>query len=202
MLEPFISTYSGVLAAGVDEVGRGPLAGDVVTAAVILDPKQVIAGLDDSKKLTDKKREKLFDLICEKALCWSIARASVEEIDQLNILQASLLAMKRAVETLCVQPEHVWVDGNKIPQWSYPSEAVVKGDSRVTAISAASILAKVTRDREMLAFDEQYPGYGFAKHKGYPTAMHREALKQLGVSPIHRTSYAPVREAIDLHKAK
>ena len=202
MLEPFISTYSGVLAAGVDEVGRGPLAGDVVTAAVILDPKQVIAGLDDSKKLTDKKREKLFDLICEKALCWSIARASVEEIDQLNILQASLLAMKRAVETLCVQPEHVWVDGNKIPQWSYPSEAVVKGDSRVTAISAASILAKVTRDREMLAFDEQYPGYGFAKHKGYPTAMHREALKQLGVSPIHRTSYAPVREAIERHKAK
>ena len=202
MLEPFISTYSGVLAAGVDEVGRGPLAGDVVTAAVILDPKQVIAGLDDSKKLTDKKREKLFDLICEKALCWSIARASVEEIDQLNILQASLLAMKRAVETLSVQPEHVWVDGNKIPQWSYPSEAVVKGDSRVTAISAASILAKVTRDREMLAFDEQYPGYGFAKHKGYPTAMHREALKQLGVSPIHRTSYAPVREAIERHKAK
>jgi len=202
MLEPFISTYSGFLAAGVDEVGRGPLAGDVVTAAVILDPKQEIAGLDDSKKLTDKKREKLFDLICEKALCWSIARASVEEIDQLNILQASLLAMKRAVETLCVQPEHVWVDGNKIPHWSYPSEAVVKGDSRVTAISAASILAKVTRDREMLAFDEQYPGYGFAKHKGYPTAMHREALKNLGVSPIHRTSYAPVREAIDLHKAK
>ena len=202
MLEPFISTYSGVLAAGVDEVGRGPLAGDVVTAAVILDPKQVIAGLNDSKKLTDKKREKLFDLICEKALCWSIARASVEEIDQLNILQASLLAMKRAVETLSVQPEHVWVDGNKIPQWSYPSEAVVKGDSRVTAISAASILAKVTRDREMLAFDEQYPGYGFAKHKGYPTAMHREALKQLGVSPIHRTSYAPVREAIERHKAK
>ena len=202
MLEPFISTYSGVLAAGVDEVGRGPLAGDVVTAAVILDPKQEIAGLDDSKKLTDKKREKLFDQICEKALCWSIARCSVEEIDQLNILQASLLAMKRAVETLSVQPEHVWVDGNKIPQWSYPSEAVVKGDSRVMAISAASILAKVTRDREMLAFDEQYPGYGFAKHKGYPTAMHREALKQLGVSPIHRTSYAPVREAIDLHKAK
>jgi len=110
--------------------------------------------------------------------------------------------MKRAVETLSVQPEHVWVDGNKIPQWSYPSEAVVKGDSRVMAISAASILAKVTRDREMLAFDEQYPGYGFAKHKGYPTAMHREALKQLGVSPIHRTSYAPVREAIERHKAK
>jgi len=195
MLEPFTSIYQGHLAAGVDEVGRGPLAGDVVTAAVILDPAKPIAGLNDSKKLTDKKRDILFDIIRENALSWSIARASVAEIDDINILQASLLAMKRAVEALTIQPEHVWVDGNKIPQWSYPAEAVVKGDARVTAISAASILAKVTRDKEMIAFDEQYPGYGFAKHKGYPTAMHREALNRLGVSPIHRMSYAPVREA-------
>lgn len=200
MLEPFISTYQGVLAAGVDEVGRGPLAGDVVTAAVILDPKQPIEGLDDSKKLTDKKRDRLFELICEKALSWSIARASVAEIDNINILQASLLAMKRAVEALPIQPEHVWVDGNKIPQWSYSAEAVIKGDSRVSAISAASILAKVTRDREMIAFDQQYPGYGFAKHKGYPTALHRDAIKRLGISPIHRSSYAPVREAMEQQK--
>lgn len=200
MLEPFVSSYQGVLAAGVDEVGRGPLAGDVVTAAVILDPNQPIEGLDDSKKLTDKKRELLFDIICKRALSWSIARASVAEIDKINILQASLLAMKRAVETLAIQPEHVWVDGNKIPKWSYPAEAVVKGDSRVTAISAASILAKVTRDREMVAYDKQYPGYGFAKHKGYPTAVHREAIKRIGVSPIHRSSYAPVRDAMEQQK--
>ena len=196
MLDPFVSVYSGNLAAGVDEVGRGPLAGDVVTAAVILDPKRPIEGLNDSKKLTDKKRDALFDIICEKALAWSIARASVKEIDQMNILQASLLAMKRAVETLTIQPEHVWVDGNKMPKWSYPAEAVVKGDSRVAAISAASILAKVTRDREMIAFDQQYPGYGFAQHKGYPTALHRDAIKKLGICPIHRSSYAPVKEAM------
>ena len=175
-MEPFVSSYSGTLGAGVDEVGRGPLAGDVVTAAVILDPEQPIEGLNDSKKLTEKRRDALFDEIQEKALSFCISRCSVAEIDQLNILQASLLAMKRAVEGLKIQPEHVWVDGNKIPQWSYPAEAVVKGDSRVAAISAASILAKVTRDREMVEFDKQYPGYGFAGHKGYPTKVHLAAI--------------------------
>ncbi len=196
-LDPFISSYKGHLVAGVDEVGRGPLAGDVVTAAVILDPHNPIEGLDDSKKLSEKKRDYFFEEIKEKALSWSINRCSVEEIDQLNILQASLLAMKRAVEALSVQPEHVLVDGNKIPIWSYQAEAVVKGDSRVAAIAAASILAKVTRDREMLAYEEQYPGYGFAKHKGYPTQQHRDAIKALGITPIHRRSYAPVTQAIE-----
>lgn len=195
-MESFESSYKGQLAAGVDEVGRGPLAGDVVTAAVILDPKNPIEGLADSKKLSEKKREMLFEIIKEKALAWSVARCSVEEIDQLNILQASLLAMKKAVETLSLQPEHVWVDGNKIPQWHYSAEAVVKGDSRVPAIAAASILAKVTRDREMVEFDKVYPGYGFAGHKGYPTKVHLAALDELGVTPIHRRSYAPVRDRL------
>lgn len=197
ILEPFVSQYTGHLAAGVDEVGRGPLAGDVVTAAVILDPAQPIDGLNDSKKLSEKKRERLFDEIQQKALSWSIARCTVAEIDELNILQASLLAMKKAIETLSVQPEHVWVDGNKIPQWHYSAEAVVKGDSRVAAIAAASILAKVTRDREMVAFDNEYPGYGFAAHKGYPTKVHMEALSTLGVTPIHRRSYAPVQKILN-----
>jgi ribonuclease HII len=195
-LDPFESAYSGLLGAGVDEVGRGPLAGDVVTAAVILDPEKPIAGLDDSKKLSEKKRDALFDVIKERALSWSIARCSVDEIDELNILQASLLAMKKAVEGLPIQPEHVWVDGNKIPRWHYSAEAVIKGDSRVQAIAAASILAKVTRDREMIAYDDMYPGYGFAAHKGYPTKVHVEALQRLGVTPIHRVSYAPVQRAI------
>lgn len=192
-MEPFESCYRGLLGAGVDEVGRGPLAGDVVTAAVILDPARPIAGLNDSKKLTEKQREKLFDEIREKAKSYCIARATVAEIDRLNILQASLLAMHRAVQGLHIQPEHVWVDGNKIPRWTYAAEAVVKGDSRVAAISAASILAKVTRDREMVAFDAIYPGYGFAGHKGYPTKVHMDAVERLGVTPIHRTSFAPVR---------
>ena len=198
-MEPFISCYQGHLAAGVDEVGRGPLAGDVVTAAVILDPNNSIEGLDDSKKLSEKKREHLFELIQQHALSWSIARCTVAEIDELNILQASLLAMKRAVQTLAIQPEHVWVDGNKIPQWDYAAEAVVKGDSRVAAIAAASILAKVTRDREMIAYEKQYPGYGFAAHKGYPTKVHQQALMTLGVTPIHRHSYAPVKKALSLN---
>ncbi len=196
-MEPFVSSYSGTLGAGVDEVGRGPLAGDVVTAAVILDPEQPIEGLNDSKKLTEKRRDALFDEIQEKALSFCISRCSVAEIDQLNILQASLLAMKRAVEGLKIQPEHVWVDGNKIPQWRYPAEAVVKGDSRVAAISAASILAKVTRDREMVEFDKQYPGYGFAGHKGYPTKVHLAAIEALGVTPIHRTSFGPVKAKLE-----
>ncbi len=197
MLEPFISVYQGLLCAGCDEVGRGPLAGDVVAAAVILDPSNPITGLDDSKKLTEKKREQLFIEIQQKAKSWCIARASVAEIDTLNILQASLLAMTRAVQGLHIQPEHVLVDGNKLPKWNYKAEAVVKGDSRVAAISAASILAKVTRDREMVVLDKTYPGYGFADHKGYPTKVHMDALDKLGITPIHRTSYAPVRAKIE-----
>lgn len=195
-MEPFVPAYTGLLLAGVDEVGRGPLAGDVVAAAVILDPAQPIDGLNDSKKLTEKRRELLFDIIRERALSYCIARANVAEIDRLNILQASLLAMHRAVKGLHVVPEHVLVDGNKIPRWSYPAEAVVKGDSRVPAISAASILAKVTRDREMTVFDAEYPGYGFAAHKGYPTRVHMQALDTLGVTPIHRQSYAPVKARV------
>jgi len=197
VLEPFVSVYHGLLCAGCDEVGRGPLAGDVVAAAVILDPDNPIIGLDDSKKLTEKKRELLFDEIQQKAKSWCISRASVSEIDKINILQASLLAMTRAVQGLHIQPEHVLVDGNKLPKWHYPAEAVVKGDSRVAAISAASILAKVTRDREMIELDKIYPGYGFADHKGYPTKVHMEALDRLGVTPIHRTSYAPVKSKIE-----
>lgn len=196
-LGPFVSEYQGHLVAGVDEVGRGPLAGDVVTAAVILDPDNPIEGLNDSKKLSEKKRNALFDEIQEKALSWAIARASVAEIDDINILQASLLAMKRAVEALNIQPEHVLVDGNKIPKWHYQAEAVVKGDGRVACIGAASILAKVTRDREMEAFDKEYPGYGFAGHKGYPTKVHMEAVERLGVCPIHRRSYAPIKARLE-----
>lgn len=191
-VELFSCEYRGILLAGVDEVGRGPLVGDVVTAAVILDPARPIAGLADSKKLSDRKREVLFDEIRDKALSWSIGRASPAEIDELNILQASLLAMKRAVEQLDVQPEYVLVDGNRLPRWYYRAAAVVKGDSRVPAISAASILAKVQRDREMCELDKLYPGYGFADHKGYPTAAHFSALEKLGVTPLHRRSYAPV----------
>lgn len=194
--EAYICSYQGILLAGVDEVGRGPLVGDVVTAAVILNPEQPIKGLADSKKISEKKREALFDEIKAKALCWSIARATPDEIDALNILQASLLAMKRAVEALQIQPEFVLVDGNKLPQWHYSAEAVVKGDSRVSAISAASILAKVQRDREMAVLDAQYPDYGFADHKGYPTAQHMDALQRLGATPLHRRSYAPVARVI------
>ncbi|MFQ3199803.1 MAG: ribonuclease HII [Zhongshania sp.] len=186
-----------LLTAGVDEVGRGPLCGDVVTAAVILDPENPIAGLNDSKKLSEKRREALFIEIKDKALSFCIARASVAEIDELNILQASLLAMHRAVAGLTVQPEFVLVDGNRLPSWSYRAQAVVKGDSRVPAIAAASILAKVSRDREMTEMDVLYPGYGMAGHKGYPTKVHLAALKSLGVTPIHRRSYAPVRDILE-----
>lgn len=195
--EPFEPAYAGRWLAGVDEVGRGPLAGDVVAAAVILNPEAPIEGLNDSKKLTPKRREVLFDEIQSGAAAWCIARASVAEIDRLNILHASLLAMTRAVQGLSRAPEHVLVDGNRLPDWDYPAQAVVKGDSRHPAIAAASILAKVERDREMVAFAERYPGYGFAEHKGYPTKTHLAALERLGVSPIHRTSYAPVRERLE-----
>ncbi|MFT0212985.1 ribonuclease HII [Pseudomonas sp. F1_0610] len=185
------------LVAGVDEVGRGPLCGDVVTAAVILDPLKPISGLNDSKKLTEKKREALFDEIKEKALSWCIARASVAEIDQLNILQATMLAMQRAVEGLSVTPNLALIDGNRCPKLKVPCQAVVQGDSQEPAIAAASILAKVTRDREMEALDKRYPGYGIAKHKGYPTKQHMDALAKLGATDAHRRSFAPVRKVLE-----
>jgi len=186
-------TRSAQRVAGVDEVGRGPLCGPVVTAAVILDPQRPIAGLNDSKRLTERKREALFVEIQEKALAWCIARAEVEEIDRLNILHATLLAMQRAVEGLSIQPDLALIDGNRCPELSMPSEAVVQGDGLVAEISAASILAKVSRDREMVLLDEQYPGYGIARHKGYPTPAHLKALQKLGPTPIYRRSFAPVR---------
>ncbi|MEX2366242.1 MAG: ribonuclease HII [Pseudohongiellaceae bacterium] len=178
--------------AGVDEAGRGPLAGDVVAAAVILDPQRPIAGLDDSKKLSRKKREALFPLITGQALAFSIGRASVAEIDQLNILHASMLAMHRAVAALSGAPEFVYVDGKHCPRWPYASQAVVGGDGKLQCIAAASILAKVSRDRELQVLDSQYPGYGFAIHKGYPTRSHLEALNRLGPCPIHRQTFGPV----------
>ena len=181
--------------AGCDEVGRGPLAGDVVAAAVILG-SSVPEGLNDSKKLTERRRERLFDEIKVSALAWAIGRASVEEIDRLNILNASLLAMKRAVESLLPLPDHVLVDGNKLPVWQFSAVAIVGGDGSVPCISAASVLAKVTRDREMIQLDEEYPGYGLAKHKGYPTAQHLDALARLGITPIHRRSFGPVARLI------
>lgn len=184
------------LTAGVDEVGRGPLVGNVVAAAVILDPENPIAGLADSKKLSEKKRDVLYDEILEKALAWSVASASPAEIDELNILHATMLAMRRAVLGLSVKPEYVYVDGNRCPDLPYPSEPVVKGDSKVKEISAASILAKVVRDREMKVLDVQYPAYGFAKHKGYPTQEHFKALKLHGPLAEHRRSFRPVRELI------
>jgi ribonuclease HII len=185
---------SGLL-AGVDEVGRGPLAGPVVTAAVILDPARPIDGLRDSKALAPARREALAALIRERALAWALGRAEVEEIDAHNILRATLLAMARAVHALPVAPERVLVDGNQCPEVPWPVEAVVGGDARVPAISAASILAKVARDAEMVELDARYPGYGLAGHKGYPTREHLEALARLGPSPIHRRSFAPVAKA-------
>lgn len=182
--------------AGVDEVGRGPLAGDVVAAAVILNPDKSIPGLNDSKKLSEKKRTELFPLIQQYAIAFAIGRASPAEIDEKNILQASLLAMKRAVEQLNIQPDFVYVDGNRLPQWRYNARAVVKGDGKILSIAAASILAKVTRDNELEALDKQYPGYGLAQHKGYPTKAHMEALNRLGPTPVHRKSFRPVAELI------
>ncbi len=184
------------LMAGVDEAGRGPLAGPVVAAAVILDERHPIAGLADSKKLTAGRRERLFDEIRAKALCFSIAQASVEEIEQLNILQATLLAMKRAVEGLRLKPTKVLVDGNQLPVLSMMAEAIVQGDSLVPAISAASILAKVHRDRWCATIDEAYPQYGFSKHKGYGTAQHLAALQLHGACPEHRKTFRPVAEVL------
>lgn len=185
---------NGVIIAGVDEVGRGPLAGPVVAAAVILDPKNPVQGLMDSKKLTEKRRNLLAIEIREKAMAWSLGRAEHGEIDSINILQASLLAMKRAVESLSVNPELVLVDGVYCPDIIYKVEAIIKGDNKIPEISAASIIAKVARDNEMIELDNEYPGYGFSQHKGYPTKMHINALGELGVSPIHRKSFAPVKK--------
>ena len=184
------------LVAGVDEAGRGPLAGPVVAAAVILDERQPIVGLADSKKLTAKRRAQLFDEILAKALCCSIAEASVEEIEKLNILQATMLAMQRAVQGLRLKPGHVLVDGNRVPVLAMTSEAIVQGDALVPAISAASILAKVTRDRWCAQVDAVYPQYGFAGHKGYGTAAHLAALQAHGACPLHRKTFAPVTQVM------
>jgi ribonuclease HII len=185
------------LICGVDEAGRGPLAGAVYAAAVILNPEKPILGLADSKKLSEKKRDLLSTEIKQHALAWAIASCSAQEIDEINILQASLLAMKRAIEAMQIQfgitPDLVQVDGNKCPEISLPCEAIVRGDSKVQAISAASILAKVARDAELYELDKIYPQYGFAQHKGYPTALHLEKLKLHGITPVHRLSYAPVK---------
>jgi len=189
------------LVAGVDEAGRGPLAGPVVAAAVILDDLRPIKGLNDSKKLTAKQREKLFDEIRAKALCCSIAQASVEEIDELNILQATLLAMRRAVEGLRLKPAKVLVDGNRLPTLDVLAEAIVGGDALVPSISAASILAKVTRDRWCAELDAQYPQYGFAGHKGYGTAEHLAALKAHGACPQHRKTFRPVTDVLGVVQA-
>jgi len=182
--------------AGVDEVGRGPLAGNVVAAAVILQKNSQIFGLDDSKSLTPKKRKFLYSLITNKALHWSIGRASVEEIDQRNILKATLLAMDRAVQGLEVIPSFILVDGNQLPDWEYPSRAIIGGDRTIPEISAASIIAKVTRDLELEELDAIYPGYGFARNKGYPTKEHLNALKRLGPTDVHRKSFEPVKRLL------
>lgn len=184
------------LIAGVDEVGRGPLVGAVVTAAVILDPTRPIQGLADSKKLSEKRRLALAEAIKQNALAWSLGRAEPHEIDQLNILHATMLAMQRAVAGLAVQPDFVLVDGNRIPSLPMPAQAVVQGDNLVAEISAASILAKVARDQEMAELDKLFPEYGFAQHKGYPTKLHFEKLAQFGATPFHRKSFAPVAQVL------
>lgn len=189
-----------LLTAGVDEAGRGPLAGPVVAAAVVLNAREPIQGLADSKLLSAARREALTVEIKARAIAWAVGRAEVGEIDRINILQASLLAMRRAVLALPVDQIRVVVDGNRCPTLPYPVQAVVRGDRTVPAISAASILAKVTRDHEMVELDRCYPGYGFAKHKGYPTSYHLEALTRRGVTPQHRRSFRPVRELIDLDR--
>ncbi|MCC5855321.1 MAG: ribonuclease HII [Idiomarina sp.] len=186
-----------IYVCGADEAGRGPIAGPVVAAAVILDPKRPIDGINDSKKLSEKKRNALSLLIKENALAWAIAQCDVDEIDNLNILQASLLAMQRAIESLSVKPELALIDGNKLPKGlSMPARAVIGGDAIEPAIGAASILAKVERDRQMLAWHTEYPQYEFDRHKAYPTPRHLELLREHGVSPVHRRSFRPVRELL------
>ncbi|ELI5389221.1 TPA: ribonuclease HII [Vibrio parahaemolyticus] len=197
-LPPFEYPQGYQLIAGVDEVGRGPLVGDVVTAAVVLDPNNPIEGLNDSKKLSEKKRLALLPEIKEKALAWAVGRCSPEEIDELNILQATMVAMQRAIAGLKVQPDLALIDGNRCPELPMDSQAVVKGDLRVAEISAASIIAKVVRDQEMEELDKQYPQFGFAKHKGYPTKAHFEAIEQHGVISEHRKSFKPVKKALGL----
>lgn len=182
---------------GVDEAGRGPLAGPVVAAAVMLDPARPIDGLRDSKKLTAAARQRLADMIRERAVAWCVAEASVAEIDRLNILHATMLAMQRAVDGLGCQPDDVWVDGNRCPTWAWRSQAVVQGDDKVAAIAAASILAKTARDAFMCRLHEKYPAYGFAKHMGYGTAAHLAALKAHGACPQHRRSFAPIKLLLD-----
>ena len=182
--------------AGADEAGRGPLVGAVVAGAVILDEHNPIEGLNDSKKLSDKKRQQLAVEIKDKALAWSVVSVDAEEIDRINILQASLLAMKQAIESLATAPDIALIDGNKCPELSCRVEAIVKGDSRVAAISAASILAKVERDRQMIELHEQYPQYEFDRHKGYPTKVHMELLKKHGPCPLHRKSFGPVKKLL------
>jgi len=182
--------------AGVDEVGRGPLAGPVTAAAVILNPEQPVIGLRDSKKLSAKARERLAQEIQESALAWSVAHASIAEIDELNILHASMLAMQRAVQALSTAPALALIDGNRAPQLDCAAHTIIKGDDRVACISAASVLAKVTRDDLMIQLAQNWPGYGFEQHKGYGTALHRRKIKELGVTPMHRRSFAPVREAL------
>ncbi|CAH1582411.1 MULTISPECIES: ribonuclease HII [Vibrio] len=199
-LPPFEYPQGYQLVAGVDEVGRGPLVGDVVTAAVILDPNNPIEGLNDSKKLSEKKRLALLPEIKEKALAWAVGRCSPEEIDELNILQATMVAMQRAIAGLKVQPDLALIDGNRCPQLPMDSQAVVKGDLRVAEISAASIIAKVVRDQEMEELDKQYPQFGFAKHKGYPTKAHFEAIEEHGVISEHRKSFKPVKKVLGIEE--
>jgi ribonuclease HII len=186
------------LVCGVDEAGRGPLAGPVVAAAVILDPERPIPGLNDSKKLSEKKRIALAALIRERAIAWAVAEASVAEIDQINILQASLLAMQRAVAALSVKAESALIDGNRCPQLEIPAEAIIQGDGKIASIAAASILAKTVRDAGMLVLHAEYPQYGFDRHMGYPTAAHFKALEAHGVSPVHRRSFGPVARQLSL----
>ncbi|MDE1327973.1 ribonuclease HII [Vibrio aestuarianus] len=195
---PFEYPQGYHLIAGVDEVGRGPLVGDVVTAAVILDPSNPIAGLNDSKKLSEKKRLALFPEIQQKALAWSIGRCSPAEIDELNILQATMVAMQRAIAGLHVQPDLALIDGNRVPKLPMDGVAVVKGDMRVAEISAASIIAKVVRDQEMEVLDKQHPQFGFAQHKGYPTKAHFAAIEQYGVIAEHRKSFKPVKRVLGI----
>lgn len=195
--QPVILHVGPLGLCGVDEAGRGPLAGPVMAAAVMLDPGQPIAGLRDSKKLSAAARGRLADEICQRAAAWCVAEASVEEIDRLNILQATLLAMQRAVAGLARAPDDVWVDGNRCPDWPWRSQAVVKGDDRVAAIAAASILAKTVRDQYMCRLHEDFPAYGFAHHMGYGTAAHLAALKAHGACPQHRRSFAPVKLVLD-----
>ncbi|OHY92655.1 ribonuclease HII [Vibrio rotiferianus] len=199
-LPPFEYPQGYQLVAGVDEVGRGPLVGDVVTAAVILDPNNPIEGLNDSKKLSEKKRLALLPEIKEKALAWAVGRCSPKEIDELNILQATMVAMQRAIAGLKVQPDLALIDGNRCPELPMDSQAVVKGDLRVAEISAASIIAKVVRDQEMEELDKQHPQFGFAKHKGYPTKAHFEAIEQHGVISEHRKSFKPVKKALGIEE--